>query len=152
MLSAMGGLIRNAVENTPDRGKITVAGRKSPSGYTIRIRDFGVGIPTSEQPNIFEGFYPIQETEMYSSRSPYEFNAGGTGTDLLKIKIFAERFGFSIGFSSQRCTCIPTPRDVCPGDIAKCKFCSTVEDCYRNGGSEFVIDIPTALIAEEKIG
>jgi signal transduction histidine kinase len=150
MLSAVGGLIRNAIENTPDHGKITVTGRKSESGYTIRVRDFGVGIPESEQPNIFEGFYPIQETEMYSSRSPYEFNAGGTGADLLKIKIFAERFGFSIGFSSQRCTCIPTARDVCPGDIAECKSCKTVEDCYRNGGSEFVVDLPSALLGEER--
>ena len=152
MLSTIGGLIRNAIENTPDHGRITVTGRKAPSGYTIRVRDFGVGIPESEQPNIFEGFYPVQETEMYSSRSPYEFNAGGTGADLLKIKIFAERFGFSIGFMSQRCACIPTPRDVCPGDSAECKFCKTVKDCYRNGGSEFVIDIPPALIEAERVG
>jgi signal transduction histidine kinase len=152
MLSAIGGLIRNAVENTPDHGKVTVTGRKTPSGYTIRVRDFGVGIPESDQPNIFEGFYPVQETELYSSRSPYEFNAGGTGADLLKIKIFAERFGFSIGFTSQRCTCIPAARDACPGDVAKCKSCETVEDCYRNGGSEFVIDIPPALIGEEGTG
>jgi signal transduction histidine kinase len=152
MLSVIGGLIRNAIENTPDHGKITVTGRKAPSGYTIRVRDFGVGIPESEQPNIFEGFYPVQETELYSSRSPYEFNAGGTGADLLKIKIFAERFGFSVGFKSQRCTCIPTPRDICPGDIDKCESCASVEDCYRNGGSEFVIDIPPALIEEETAG
>jgi len=149
IISAVGGLIRNAIENTPDNGNIIVTGRKSVSGYTISIRDFGVGIPESEQPNIFEGFYPIQEMDMYSSKSPYEFNAGGTGTDLLKIKIFADRFGFSIGFSSQRCTCIPTARDVCPGDIANCKSCGTAEDCYRNGGSEFKIDIPRGLIEEE---
>ena len=151
IISAVGGLLRNAIENTPDNGNIIVTGRKSVSGYTVSIRDFGVGIPESEQPNIFEGFYPVQEMDMYSSKSPYEFNAGGTGTDLLKIKIFAERFGFSIGFSSQRCTCIPTVRDVCPGDIANCNSCGTVEDCYRNGGSEFKIDIPSGLIEEELI-
>ena len=105
--------------------------------------------PKVSSPTFLRGFIQFKKRRCTVPRSPYEFNAGGTGTDLLKIKIFAERFGFSIGFSSQRCTCIPTPRDVCPGDIANCKSCDSVEDCYRNGGSEFVIDIPTALIEEE---
>ncbi len=150
MMSVIGGLVRNAIENTPDHGMIRITGENSPSGYSIKVRDYGVGIPKSEQLNIFEGFYPLQETDMYSSGSPYGFNAGGTGMDLLKIKIFSERFGFSIRFQSWRCSCIPTPHDVCPGDITMCPGCAQIEDCYLNGGTEFVIEIPPALVGPDE--
>ncbi len=76
MMSVFGGLVRNAIENTPEHGKITITGQNSPSGYSIKVRDYGVGIPKSEQLNIFEGFYPLQETLLYSSGSPYAFQRG----------------------------------------------------------------------------
>lgn len=146
MMAVIGGLVRNAVENTPDHGKIVVTGENAPSGYKIVIRDYGVGIPESEQPNIFEGFYPVQESDLYSSGRRYGFNAGGTGTDLLKIKIFSERFGFTVRFHSQRCSCIPTAGDLCPGDINECECCAGPEDCYTNGGTEFIVEIPPELV------
>lgn len=146
MMSTLRGLVRNAVENTPDKGRIVVTGKHLPSGYRITVTDGGVGIPESEQPNIFEGFYPVQETDLYSSGRRYEFNAGGTGTDLLKIRIFAERFGFKVGFTSRRCSCIPTPRDQCPGDIAQCSCCHGVDECTENGGTEFVLDFPPDMV------
>jgi signal transduction histidine kinase len=149
MLSVIGGLVRNAVENTPDHGKIVITGESSPAGYKITVRDYGVGIPESEQPNIFQGFYPVQETDFYSSGRRYAFNAGGTGTDLLKIKIFSERLGFRIRFNSRRCSCVPTARDACPGDITKCPGCNDIEDCYDNGGTEFVVEFPPNLIEPE---
>jgi signal transduction histidine kinase len=146
LTSALDGLIRNAVENTPDHGRITVQGRYEASNYLIRVIDHGIGIPETEQANIFEGFYPVQETDMYSSGQRYAFNAGGTGTDLLKIKIFASRFGFDVSFISRRCSHIPTPRDQCPGSIAECTYCESVENCMNNGGTEFVITVPSGLI------
>lgn len=146
LMSVIGGLIRNAVENTPDKGKIMVTGENTPEGYRITVRDFGVGIPESELPNIFEGFYPVQETDLYRSGRPYAFNAGGSGTDLLKMKIFAERFGFKLRFKSTRCSCIPTVRDICPGDIAKCSCCIKIEDCLANGCTEFVVEIPSEMV------
>lgn len=142
VMSIIEGLVRNAIENTPDHGKIEITGRKSESRYLITIRDYGVGIPESEQRNIFEGFCPVQETDMYSSRHRYAFNAGGTGTDLLKTRIFSERFGFEVRLQSSRCTCIPSVRDLCPGDITKCLYCHEIEDCLRNGGTELVLEIP----------
>lgn len=148
LMSVIGGLIRNAVENTPEQGRIVIKGERTDTGYRISVTDFGVGIPQSEQLNIFEGFYPVQETDLYSSGSRYEFNAGGTGTDLLKIKIFSERLGFKISFKSTRCSCIPTVRDVCPGNIAACSCCSKIEDCLANGGTEFKVEIPEKLLEQ----
>ncbi len=144
--SVIRGLLRNAVENTPDYGRINVRVDMGSEGMDIIVSDHGVGIPLEDQPYIFEGFYPIQETDMYSSGRPYGFNAGGSGTDLLKIKIFSERLGFGIKFTSSRCSCIPSSRDLCPGDIKKCSCCRSVEDCLTNGGSEFVAHIPQRLI------
>jgi len=149
MMSIIGGLVRNSVENTPDYGKIVITGKAVPTGYRITVRDCGVGIPESEQPNLFEGFYPVQETDLYSSGRRYAFNAGGTGTDLLKIKIFSQRFGFDVRFESRRCSCIPTMRDLCPGDITKCGCCKDLADCYENGGTEFIVDIPSELLEPE---
>jgi signal transduction histidine kinase len=147
--SVIRGLIRNAVENTPDMGRIEVRVQQESDGYNIIVKDYGVGIPLEDQPNVFEGFYPIQETDFYTSGRPYGFNAGGTGTDLLKIRIFSERLGFNIRFDSSRCSCIPTSRDICPGNIHKCSCCARVEDCFKNGGTEFVVHIPSNLIREK---
>lgn len=145
--SVIRGLLRNAVENTPDYGHIKVGVDVGSDGVDITVKDHGVGIPSEDQPYIFEGFYPVQETDMYSSGRPYGFNAGGSGTDLLKIKIFSERLGFSVKFSSSRCSCIPTSRDLCPGDIEKCPCCQSVEDCLNNGGSEFVVHFPLRSVS-----
>jgi len=146
LVSILRGLVRNAIENTPDHGRIVVGGFFTQQGYTISVRDFGVGIPEDQQSNVFEGFYPIQETDLYSSGRPYGFLAGGTGADLLKMRIFSERIGFVIRFNSQRCSCIPTSRDLCPGDIKKCSCCQGIEDCLANGGSEFLVDFPNDLL------
>jgi signal transduction histidine kinase len=118
-------------------------------GYKITVRDYGVGIPESEQPNIFQGFYPVQETDLYRSGRRYAFNAGGTGTDLLKIKIFSERLGFHIRFDSRRCSCIPAASDACPGDVTKCPRCNDIEDCCATGGTEFVVEFPPELVEPE---
>ncbi len=145
--STLRGLVRNAIENTPDHGKIEIAGYSAELGYAISIKDYGVGIPEAEQPNIFEGFYPVQDTDIYSSGRPYAFNAGGTGTDLLKMKIFAQRIGYTIRLRSSRCSRVPTSRDLCPGDIGKCSCCSSMDDCLSNGGTEFLIEFPSELLA-----
>lgn len=150
LMSILIGLTRNAIENTPDQGKVIVSGNFDNGGYLITVKDYGIGIPETEKINIFEGFYHMQETDMYSSGRRYAFNAGGTGVDLLKIKIFAERFGFRVGFDSTRCSVIPGPSDMCPGAIESCPACSEIEDCLNNGGSEFWIGIPSTLVSRDE--
>ena len=71
-----------------------------------------------------------------------EFGAGGTGSDLLRIKCFSERYGFAIDFESNRCKHIPGDRDLCPGSIFKCKFISRPSECLSSGESTFIISFP----------
>jgi signal transduction histidine kinase len=131
------GLVRNAIENTPDGGKVEVTVRNRSTGVELIVRDTGIGIVQEDQRRIFEGFYPTQETNAYASKKPYAFNAGGKGADLLRMKIFSERFQFKIEMSSSRCRFIPLSSDECPGCISECTHCGAVEDCYQSGGTTF---------------
>jgi len=108
------GLIRNAIENTPDEGKIEVAVQKKGQGALLAVTDYGVGIPEEAQKRIFEGFFTTRDTLAYSSKRPFDFNAGGKGADLLRMKIFSERYAFSstwlppgANISRRKATCAP---------------------------------------------
>ena len=136
------GLIRNAIENTPDEGRIEIEVRKSGNGPAVQIHDYGVGITKEHQSRIFEGFFPTQDTMRYASKKPFYFNAGGKGADLLRTKIFSERFNFRIEMISSRCKFIPQTSDECPGRISECSFCKTVEDCHQSGGTTFQVSFP----------
>ncbi|MBW1705470.1 MAG: PAS domain S-box protein [Deltaproteobacteria bacterium] len=138
------GLIKNAIENTPDEGKIELIVRKNEDDIILVVRDYGVGIIEDAQRRIFEGFFATQDTMAYSSKRPFDFNAGGKGADLLRMKIFSERYNFKIDMVSSRCKFIPKETDVCPGRISECEFCSNKEDCHQSGGTTFTINFPAS--------
>jgi PAS domain S-box-containing protein len=138
------GLIKNAVENTPDEGKIEIAVQKKGEGALLIVRDYGVGIPEDARKRIFEGFFSTRDTMAYSSKRPFDFNAGGKGADLLRMKIFSERYHFQIDMASTRCKHLPKETDVCPGRISKCAYCSEIENCHKTGGTIFSLYFPPA--------
>jgi signal transduction histidine kinase len=129
------GLLRNAVENTPDRGRIAITVRERKEGPELEITDYGVGITEENRKLMFESHVSTRDTMQYSSKKPYDFNAGGKGFDLLRMKIFSDRYRFHIALHSKRCIYIPTDRDVCPGDIDKCEHCQIDTDCIDSGGT-----------------
>jgi len=133
------GLLKNAIENTPDGGKVEISQRIENGEAIIRFRDYGVGILEESQKFIFGGFYHTQDTAYYCSKKPYEFNAGGSGSDLLRTKLFCEMHGLSLGFSSMRCKYLPSETDCCPGAISSCRFAKTRNECLNSGGSEFFV-------------
>jgi hypothetical protein len=137
------GLIRNGIENTPDEGKIEVTVKNKGQGVVLVIHDTGVGIVPEHQKRIFEGFFPTQETTVYASRKPFVFNAGGKGADLLRMKIFSERFNFKLNITSSRCRHLLLASDICPGSISRCEYCAKVEDCYNSGGTTFTAVFPS---------
>ena len=136
------GLIKNAIENTPDEGKIEVFVRKKKEGIELSVKDYGVGITPNDQKRIFEGFFVTQETIDYSSKRPFDFNAGGKGADLLRMKIFSGRHNFKINMVSSRCKYMCSYKDICPGRITKCKHCKKKEDCHQSGGTAFTVFSP----------
>ena len=138
------GLLKNAIENTPDGGRIEVSAMREKTAVRVDFRDYGVGITQENQKEIFSGFFHTQDTAMYSSKQPYDFNAGGAGTDLLRMKIFSRRFGFSIDFESNRCPHLPFDTDTCPGKISACPAIRTAEKCMTNSGTVFTLRFPVA--------
>ncbi len=135
------GILRNAIENTPDQGRIEVEAKIEGDQMVIRFRDFGTGITAENQRLIFTGFFHTQDTNYYSTKAPYDFNAGGSGADLLRAKVFSERYGFEIDFESTRCSYIPEDMDECPGRISLCQFIGNRSDCFASG-TIFSLRIP----------
>ncbi len=136
------GLIRNAVENTPDEGKIEIRVIKEQSGVRLDVKDYGVGITQDAQKRIFEGFFMTQETLAYSSKRPFDFNAGGKGADLLRMKIFSEKFNFKIHLTSKRCSRIPEHDDNCPGQKSLCEKGLSKTSAGCDGFSTFSVLFP----------
>ncbi len=138
------GLIRNAIENTPDGSIIEVAVREGKEGPEFEVKDFGVGITEENKRLIFENYFTTYETMNYSSRNPYDFMAGGKGFDLLRIKIFSERYNFKMEMVSRRCSFIPKEDDFCPGKIDDCVYCKSDKDCINSGGTKMLIKFSPA--------
>lgn len=141
--SAFTGLFRNAIENTPDEGKVEVlAHADMPGTVAIIVRDRGVGITADSLPHIFEGFFHTQSTDRYSSKRPFDFDAGGKGLDLLRIRALAERNRWELELTSTRCRFLPTDADVCPGRVSLCGNCPTLATCHESGRTEVRLVIP----------
>jgi PAS domain S-box-containing protein len=129
------GLVRNAVENTPDGGTIGVAVRRGKAGPELEIQDTGTGITAENQQLIFGNFFTAYEPLHYSTRRPYDFKAGGKGFDLLRMQMFAERYDFKIRMNSTRCGFIPLDQDACPGDVDECAHLGHPDQCRETGGT-----------------
>jgi signal transduction histidine kinase len=50
-------LAMNALEKTPDHGRVTLAARASADGVALWVSDTGAGVPESERQRIFEAFH-----------------------------------------------------------------------------------------------
>jgi two-component system phosphate regulon sensor histidine kinase PhoR len=77
LLVAVRAFLKNAIENTPDEGHVSVTLSCTHSRLTLEVQDRGIGIPLTDQGFIFDAFYNTQPTEDYASKSPFQFNAGG---------------------------------------------------------------------------
>ena len=136
------GLLKNAVENTPDEGMIRILSERKGDRILLKVQDFGIGITEENQKSIFDGLFHTQETDLYTSRKPYDFNAGGKGLDLLKMKAYGQSFGFDLSVESTRCRYLPTDRDICPGRISACPHCEKRDDCLTSGETTFCVSFP----------
>jgi PAS domain S-box-containing protein len=140
----IGGLLRNAVENTPDGGEVRVTVRTGKAGPELEIRDTGIGITAENQQLILGNFFTAYEPLQYSTRSPYDFKAGGKGFDLLRMQIFAERYGFKIRMNSTRCRFIPTEKEECPGEASECMHLGNADQCRDTGGTTVTVQFSSA--------
>jgi PAS domain S-box-containing protein len=54
---AMQNLLSNAIKYSPEGGKVKVELRQNNAKAVIRVQDYGIGIPQSDQDNLFQSFY-----------------------------------------------------------------------------------------------
>lgn len=133
-------LCRNAVENTPDGGEVAVYLKRKDGVCRFVVKDTGVGILPEYRDRIFEGFVTTRDTLSYSTKRPFDFNAGGKGMDLLRLKVFAERFGFKVSTESRRCEYLPRENDLCAGSIRECAHIKNPEECLKKSGTIFEVE------------
>jgi signal transduction histidine kinase len=141
------GLIKNAIENTPDGGRIDISVEQKGERIWLHVTDYGIGIREENQQYLFDGLFHARETDLYSSRRPYDFGAGGKGLELLRMKVYGQRFGFDINMKSKRCIYLPTDEDVCPGDVTQCPHISGPDGCIASGGTTFSVSFPVETTA-----
>jgi PAS domain S-box-containing protein len=132
-------LVKNAIENTPDGGTVTVILEATPSGPLLRVEDRGVGILAEDQPFIFEAFHHTQDTERYSTKKPFDFDSGGKGLELMQLRMLADEGWIDIWFETSRCKYLPTVRERCPGNISTCEHVNDERGCRQSGGSTFFV-------------
>jgi PAS domain S-box-containing protein len=138
------GLVRNAVENTPDGGRILVSVRRGEIGPELEVKDNGIGISAENQRLIFDNYFTAYDTMQYASRKPYDFGAGGKGFDLLRMKIFSERYRFKLRMHSNRCVHARKDVDACPGRIEECNHVSPPQNCHDTGGTTVTVQFHPA--------
>ncbi len=134
---AVMGLIKNAIENTPDGGEVLISLRRDRDKAIVEVKDTGIGITPESRKQIFGGFYYAQDTNLYSTKKPFDFGAGGKALDLLRIKIFGEMYNFQVDCETTRCRHIPLETNPCPGRISDCSHITNKKQCAQAGGSVF---------------
>ncbi|HWB02025.1 MAG TPA: ATP-binding protein [Verrucomicrobiales bacterium] len=75
---ALVNLLENAIKFTPAGGKVTVGFVSANGAVGLRVRDTGIGIPSSDQKKIFERFYRVD------NGLRRETNGAGIGLSLVK--------------------------------------------------------------------
>jgi PAS domain S-box-containing protein len=138
------GLIRNAIENTPDDGNILVTVRTGEIGPELEVKDNGVGISEENQRLIFDNYFIAYEPMQYSTRQPYDFNAGGKGFDLLRMKFFSEKYDFNLKMFSEPCRLAGPDSGICPGHIDDCEPAKSPQDCEASGGTSMTVQFHPA--------
>jgi len=86
-------LLDNAIQYTLPGGKIILSAELKNDGVVFTVSDTGIGIPTADQPRIFERFYRVD-----AARSR---EAGGTGLGLAIAKHLIEVHGGRLWVESE---------------------------------------------------
>lgn len=135
----LSSLLKNAIENTPDQGEVRVRLIGTGFGLNLEVEDTGVGIAARDEAFIFDAFHHTQATSHYCTKQPFDFNAGGKGLELMRLRMLSASCFFSIGFRTRRCCHLLNNDNDCPGRVSACAYVSGPEECRASGGTTFSV-------------
>ena len=92
LIQVLTNLISNAVKFSPTGGHVLVSATREADTVVIAVRDWGIGIPASEQGRLFQRFQRV---------NPGQSAEPGTGLGLAISKAIVDRHGGSITLSSR---------------------------------------------------
>jgi signal transduction histidine kinase len=84
--------IENSIKYTPPGGTIRITSAPTGEHLEITIADTGIGIPSEDQPKVFDRFYRVDQSRSKST--------GGTGLGLSIARWIAQQHGSSIHLTS----------------------------------------------------
>lgn len=84
-------LLSNASKYSPENQPVDVSSESHSDTITIKVKDYGIGIPQEDQPNIFSNFF----------RAKNATNIQGTGLGLNIVKRYVELLNGTIHFISR---------------------------------------------------
>lgn len=90
---AIHNLLTNAMKYSHPDSAIRIEANFGSSAGTITVADRGLGIPLSEQDNIF--------TKLFRATNARSYSTNGTGLGLYLTKSFVEKLGGTVDFSSE---------------------------------------------------
>jgi two-component system, OmpR family, phosphate regulon sensor histidine kinase PhoR len=90
---ALMNLIENAAKYSVRPAKIEVTLSISPHDLTIKIKDHGIGIPSADQPHIFDRFYTVDKA--------HSKKMGGSGLGLSIVNTIIEKHSGRISVESE---------------------------------------------------
>jgi two-component system phosphate regulon sensor histidine kinase PhoR len=93
---ALRNLVENAVNYSPEGGRILLAARADGSQMAVSVGDEGPGIPESDLTRVFERFYRVDKSR---TRDP-----GGTGLGLSIVKHLVELHGGRVSVANRQPT------------------------------------------------
>jgi two-component system phosphate regulon sensor histidine kinase PhoR len=88
LVEVLVNLLSNAIKYSPDHRRVEIAARRDGEAVAIAVRDFGIGIPRSEQKKIFDKFYRVDH--------PLTAAIGGSGLGLSLVRYIVSAHGGEI--------------------------------------------------------
>ena len=93
LVTILDNLFANALQYTPEGGRVTIRVRGDRTHAVLEVEDTGVGISARDQQRVFERFYRVDKAR---SRE-----MGGTGLGLAIVKHLTQSFGGETGLRSE---------------------------------------------------
>jgi histidine kinase len=92
-IQVLTNLTGNALQYTPEGGKVTLSARRLNGEAQISVRDVGIGIPPEHLPHIFDRFYRVDKSRSRQA-------GGGSGIGLTIARALVEAHGGRIWVES----------------------------------------------------